>query len=353
MPHSEQSSASRQTETPKRTAALRRPDPPKRTEFPQRPAAGQAVAEDSELQLDSSFYLAFEMTHRALKAGLSQASDLSITQYRTLVKLQAASPDPLNQTELGRILGLKANVVTQAVNALEAQGLVARTVGTRDGRSRLVTVTDAGENLIDHVNAALVDQLYTLFPTEDASYRSILEASIAAGALIDPPISHDTVVRYPASRALVSLELIRQATEQGLREACGASYTECRIMQRLGELGRPLRIVDLSDQLDLSAVNIARTADKLAARGWVQRMRSSADRKAVFLALTAEGEFQCRIIDEKAGQLGRDLLWSRLSPENRRAVADVGQIVIAGIRAKREARRDAALESLEPIARPD
>lgn len=315
----------------------------------QTPGTEPAGADEPRPMLDSSFYLAFEMTHRALKAGLSQASDLSITQYRTLVKLQASAPAPLSQTDLGRILGLKANVVTQAVNSLESKGFAARTVGENDGRSRLVAVTDAGVAHIDHVNAALVAQLYTLFPTEDTSYRNILEASIAAGAMIDPPISHDTVMRYPASRALVSLELIRQATEQGLKEACGASYTECRIMQRLGELGRPQRIVDLAGQLDLSAVNIARTADKLAARGWVRRMRSASDRKAVYLALTAEGEFQCTIIDQKAGELGNDLLWNRLSPENRRTVADVGRIVITGIRAKKEARRDAELDALEPI----
>ncbi len=299
--------------------------------------------------LDSAFYLAFEMTHRALKEGLAQASDLSVTQYRMLVKLQATSPEPLSQTELGRILGLKANVVTQAINGLEPKGLAVREINAEDSRSRLITITDAGVAHIDHVNEALVSQLYALFPTEDTAYRSILEASIAAGALIDPPLSHDSVIRYPASRALVSLELIRQATEQGLKEACGASYTECRIMQRLGELGKPQRIVDLSGQLDISAVNIARTADKLAARGWIRRMRSSADRKAVYLALTPEGEFQCNIIDRKAEQLGNDLLWSRLSPDNRQAVADVGRVVISGIRAKREARRSAALDSLEPI----
>ena len=76
------------------------------------------IETERDLSLDSTFFVAFDLTHRALKSGLAQASSLSVTQYRVLVKLLSAGPDGIDQSSLGKMLDLKPNVVTQAVNAL-------------------------------------------------------------------------------------------------------------------------------------------------------------------------------------------------------------------------------------------
>lgn len=89
------------------------------------------------------------MAHEALRRGLEQASDLNITQYRILTKLMQASA-PVSQGELGKILGMKPNVVTQAVDALVAHGYATREAGTTDGRTRFLAVTDDGA---EHVAA--------------------------------------------------------------------------------------------------------------------------------------------------------------------------------------------------------
>ena len=44
--------------------------------------------------LDSTFFVAFELAHEGLKEGLREASCLNCTQYRVLVKLAAAEPEP-------------------------------------------------------------------------------------------------------------------------------------------------------------------------------------------------------------------------------------------------------------------
>ena len=75
----------------------------------------------NKFNLDSTYFVAFEMAHEALRRGLEQASDLNITQYRILTKLMQASA-PVSQGELGKILGMKPNVVTQAVDVLVAHG---------------------------------------------------------------------------------------------------------------------------------------------------------------------------------------------------------------------------------------
>ena len=45
----------------------------------------------NKFNLDSTYFVAFEMAHEALRRGLEQASDLNITQYLILTKLMQAS----------------------------------------------------------------------------------------------------------------------------------------------------------------------------------------------------------------------------------------------------------------------
>lgn len=304
---------------------------------------------NQELTLDSTYFVAFEMTHAALKQGLKNASSLSVTQYRMLVKLLGAAPNVLRQSNLGSLLNLKANVVTQAIHTLASHGFAERSTDKHDARVRLIRITDEGIHHVGCVNESIVEQLYTLFPTEDATYRRILEASISAGAAIDPPLSPAVSKHYSASRTLVSFELIRQVTEQSLRRACGASYNECRILQRLGETGAPLRIIDLSDQLQLSAVNVARATDRLVQRGWTSRLSSPNDHKAVFVGATHEGIHQQDIIGQAIDSMAQEYLWSKLGPEHRQAIMQAGHTVIADLQRKKEAEHRAALGLLEPM----
>ena len=60
----------------------------------------------------------------------------------------------------------------------------------RDARTRYISITPAGISHIDEVNEAVVRRLYEDFPTKNPTFRTILEAAIAAGARIDPPSTH-------------------------------------------------------------------------------------------------------------------------------------------------------------------
>ena len=236
----------------------------------------------NKFNLDSTYFVAFEMAHEALRRGLEQASDLNITQYRILTKLMQASA-PVSQGELGKILGMKPNVVTQAVDALVAHGYATREAGTTDGRTRFLAVTDDGAEHVAAVNQSLVESLYATFPTQDPTYRTILEAAVAAAAHIEPPLHAGRAQRFPATRSLVSIELIRAETERTLRDATGASLNECRIVQRLGETDHPERVGTLAEQARLmSPVNAARAVDRLVGRGWAKRLKSPHDKKAVY-----------------------------------------------------------------------
>lgn len=312
--------------------------------------AAAGAYNESDLALDSTFFVAFDLTHRALKGGLAAASPLNVTQYRMLVKLLAAGPDGVAQSDLGRLLDLKPNVVTQALNALEEAGFAERLRGEgADGRTRTARATGAGEEHVARANASIVERLYALFPTADADHRAILEASIAAGASIDPPLSGDVASRFAASRALASLELVKRAMEGALRRAAGAPLAECRVLQRLGEVDEPLRVGDVATQLQMSPVAVARAVDGLVGRGWARRLASPSDRKAVFVAATDEGARKQKVIARTVDALARTQLWARLDDDRRRALARTWRVVIADVQARKELDRKAALELLQPI----
>ena len=46
------------------------------------------------LELDSAYFIAFDMARNALKKGLAESSDLNVTQYRTLMKILGAEGRP-------------------------------------------------------------------------------------------------------------------------------------------------------------------------------------------------------------------------------------------------------------------
>lgn len=300
------------------------------------------------LTLDSAYFVAFEMTHDALKRGLKSASKLNITQYRMLVKLAAAGGKTA-QSDLGRILDLKPNVITQAANELEKAGFARRETDDADARSRSIVATQSGLFHVASVNKSIVACLYALFPTEDASWRTILETSIDACSHIDPPVSEREATDYPASRALAALERFRIAIETRLRQACGASFSECRVMQLLDEARRPLRIGDIAAQLRMSTVNVARAVDRLSNRNWVRRMGASRDRKAVFVSVTDEGLEKQRVIAHTIDDLGRSLLWKHLNRAERKAIREVTRTVIEGLRLKEYEMSLVVIGELHPL----
>lgn len=303
-----------------------------------------------ELALDSSFFVACDLTHSALRAGLKSTSDLSVTQFRALVKLVAVTPDGIVQSDLAAMLAIKANVASQAVDVLESKEFAERRKdAAKDGRVRVVYITKPGIAMIETANKAIIEQLYTLFPTYNKTYRSILEASIAAGANIDPPLSKEASKRYFASRTLVSLELIRKAMEDALRRVCGASFNECLVLLRLSEVDDPARIGDLAHQLQLTPVTIARSTDRLEERSWAQRLASPADRKAVFVAATSEGIRIQQLVAKTVNEVAEAYLWSKLDTDQSRVLAEAGHVVLADIRAREEAERKAAFGLLKPI----
>jgi MarR family transcriptional regulator, lower aerobic nicotinate degradation pathway regulator len=107
---------------------------------------------------------------------LAAAHGLSIVQARLLGILRVRSPTII---ELARFLQLDKSSVTGLVDRAQERGLVRRTASTFDRRSVQVTLTTAGQKLVDRVTAAFEAEIDVLVTDLSAAQRARL-SSIAS-----------------------------------------------------------------------------------------------------------------------------------------------------------------------------
>lgn len=104
---------------------------------------------DPKSQLE---FLIVEVARLQLRVynGRFRATGLNQSQIAALLHLQRA--EALSQTELGERLGMKKAATGTLIDGLEDKGLVERTRGRQDRRLQLVSITDAGERVVDEVD---------------------------------------------------------------------------------------------------------------------------------------------------------------------------------------------------------
>jgi DNA-binding MarR family transcriptional regulator len=75
---------------------------------------------------------------------------LRIRHYSVLGTL--LEPGPMSQQDLGTFLRIDAATIVSTIDQLEAMGLVARTRGLRDRRRYVVSITPAGESMLERID---------------------------------------------------------------------------------------------------------------------------------------------------------------------------------------------------------
>lgn len=111
--------------------------------------------------------------------------DLSFTATATLGMLDAAGPTRI--TDLAEREAITQPSMTGLVSRLERQGLVERRNDPSDGRIVLVSITEAGRDVLRRRRAARVAFLSQLIASLDpADQRMIAAAAPAMRQLIDP-----------------------------------------------------------------------------------------------------------------------------------------------------------------------
>lgn len=82
--------------------------------------------------------------------GRFRSTGLNQSQVAALIHLQRA--EALSQTDLSARLGMRKAAVGTLIDGLEGKGLVDRTRSREDRRLQLVSITDAGERVVDEVD---------------------------------------------------------------------------------------------------------------------------------------------------------------------------------------------------------
>lgn len=104
---------------------------------------------DPKSQLE---FLLVEVARLQLRVynGRFRATGLNQSQIAALLHLQRA--ESLSQTDLSERLGMKKAATGTLIDGLEGKGLVERTRSSEDRRLQLVSITDAGERVVDEVD---------------------------------------------------------------------------------------------------------------------------------------------------------------------------------------------------------
>ena len=112
--------------------------------------------------------------------------------------------------------------------------------------------------------------------------RPAAAVSESAGELDTSGLTH--LVGYAASRA--SIELKKSfARHLGALDLKAVEFSILVLVATNAEVNQKR----LGQALDISAPNLAVTLDRMVERGWVERVRSTADRRAQHVHLTAAG----------------------------------------------------------------
>jgi len=302
--------------------------------------------------LDSAYIVGFEKLHELTETVLRDRGGINYTQFRLLLKSAEKEGDACLLSEIAEMIHLQPNVVSQAANALESLGLIVRETSKKDARAKSIVVTVKGRLEIEHLNAELRDGLYLSFnPSNDPQYKATLEETIYAAARIETSLSREFIDQHLASASMLTYNIVLQRIKDALHEAVDVSFNECRMLQRLSEVGQPMRAVDLSLQLLLPATTITRSATRLEKRGWLVRLISEINRQAVFMDMTDEGRRQAQVVLETIDTVSYDMLWSHFDDHQRAALRGVGEAFLSNMRAQDNARRYALLDDLTPLSR--
>jgi DNA-binding MarR family transcriptional regulator len=93
--------------------------------------------------------------------GLLADEDLTFARYEVLVLLSFSRAGSLPLGKVGARLQVHPASVTNAVDRLEAQGLVRREPHPTDGRTTLAAVTELGRQVAERATTRLNDQVFT------------------------------------------------------------------------------------------------------------------------------------------------------------------------------------------------
>lgn len=271
-----------------------------------------------QLTMDSSSMTTLALLHKELTASLAETGKLNITQYRVLLKSYELA-DRASISEIAAALNLRPNVVSIAADKLESEGLAKRADQPGDKRVTVLAVTPTGKRRVKAIDVALnrhFDALWSTSSLSEEDMEQVRDTLQAMGSGIEgmPDTSGLTAV---SSSYLAAIAEAYRGVADTLEEAAHVSFSDCRVLQWVEEAGGRARIIDIAAALVLPPTTVTRAADRLQARGWVNRVTEPGNLQAVFLETAAEGRRWLTLMQAALDHYAEWRLWRQLTEEQR------------------------------------
>jgi len=104
-----------------------------------------------------------------------RAFDLTFARYEVLMLLSFAKQGALPLGKIGERLQVNAASVTNAVDRLEARGLVTRRSNPEDGRGTLAWLTDSGRQTAEEATKAMNESVFADLGVSDSILRRLFD----------------------------------------------------------------------------------------------------------------------------------------------------------------------------------
>ena len=231
-----------------------------------------------------------------------------------LIALVATEPRPLGR--LAAELSISAQACSQLVDVGERAGLTSRRVDASDGRSRVVTLTARGRELVgdaSHILSAIEADYRER--VGDTFFDSLCSALQQLAESIPLPVSRARVPGVTQTSPLGLLPLLSVHVQRELMHATqrrgheGLKMSHAQVLPLIGPEGA--QVTTLARIQGVSRQAISSTARDLEALGFLARCSDARDGRAVVFCLTEKGEAliadSVRSLDELDDQLKEKL----------------------------------------------
>jgi len=172
-----------------------------------------------------------------------------------------------------------------------------------------------------------VTEILDMTPPRSTHADDAADNRLTRGGLDQSRLTH--LVGYAASRASIELK----KTFQKHLGPLDLKAVEFSILVLVAS-NESVNQKQLGESLDVSAPNMAITLDKMVERGWVERVRSTEDRRAQLIHLTAKGRQLVAKAEKVAETMEREAL-AVLSDAERMLLIELLLKVARGKRVKR------------------
>ena len=211
---------------------------------------------------------------------------------------------PVSQQQLAELIGMHRTMIVGVIDALERDGLVARTRNPEDRRSYALELTDAGDEALARTSPEILTAEGEFLGGLSARQQDRLAELLRALVSVDRTRPLPPVLAERPGYLLAAAHRLSKDRFEAVLEPFGLDAHGFAALIVLAELG-PSSQQRLADELALSGTMIVQVVDVLESADLVERRRSASDRRVNLVHLTEQGaETERGIMKGRAETLG-------------------------------------------------